>query len=140
MNFKLVSSAFALILTLSFSTFAYASGGGGGGGGGGGFGGGTYNRSAPPRQVDQSYEYGKAIYQGRQQGFKKIAYCLDIDGEKVPLKSRTIKHFKRTPINDFANSLYDCNAPDQRVRDQLSRDKLQYVLYYLNKRYKLSLS
>jgi len=117
------------------SASVFASGGGGyGGGGGGGFG-----SSPPKRQIDQTYEVGKAIYNGRQSGFPKLSYCVLSDGEKVPVKSKSIKQYKKSSYSDLSASLYNCDTPDNLVANELSRDGLLHVLYYLNKRYRLSL-
>ena len=72
-------STFIFSASIAFSSTAvFASGGGGGGGygGGGGFGGGQVQQ----RQVDQTYEVGKAIYNGRQSGFPKLSYCVVAEG------------------------------------------------------------
>lgn len=121
------------------STAAFASGGGGGGYGGGGFGG----TSAPQqRVVDQNYEQGKAIFTGRAVGSSKISYCLkdpSEEGKLVPVKSKTIKAYKRTTYQELADNLYNCDEPDSLVSSELKRDDYLYVMYYLNKRYRLAL-
>ncbi len=96
--------------------------------------------SGNQRQIDHSYEEGKAIYQGRAQGARKIKYCVDFDGERVPLKRKTIKQFRNVDIVKFANSLYDCANPEKLVGLSVSQSNFRYVLYYLNKRYRLKLS
>ena len=131
-------STFIFSASIAFSSTAvFASGGGGGGGygGGGGFGGGQVQQ----RQVDQTYEVGKAIYNGRQSGFPKLSYCVVAEGEKVPVKSKSIKTYKKTSYNELSKNLYNCDNPDSLVSSELSRDGLLHVLYYLNKRYRLSL-
>lgn len=131
----------SLLLTLASltmlmqSSFSYASGGGGGGGG---FSGGSYN-SPQARPVDQTYELGKAIYTGRAKGEPSLEYCIAVEGEKLPLKRKSVKVFKDSTYNEFANNLYNCEEPDQLVAETLTRDSLLYVVYYLNKRHKLKL-
>ena len=132
---KLSAFIFSAAVALS-STTLLASGGGGGGYGGGG---GGYTGQTQQRQVDQTYEVGKAIYNGRQSGFPKLSYCVVSEGEKVPVKSKTIKPYKRLTYNELAANLYNCDNPDSLVSSELSRDGLLHVLYYLNKRYRLSL-
>jgi len=120
------------------STAAFASGGGGYGGGGGGFGG-----SVPQKRVvDQNYEQGKAIYTGRAVGSSKISYCVkerSEEGKLVPVKSKSIKAYKRTTYQELADNLYNCDEPESLVSSELKRDDYLYVMYYLNKRYRLAL-
>lgn len=132
-SFILIS---AFILSLSQTSLSFASGGGGYSGGGGGF---SNSTSASRRVVDPSYETGKAIYKGRQAGEPTLQYCVLADGEKVPLKRKSLKAYKNATYDTFANSLFQCDQPDKLVAEGLTRDSLLYVLYYLNKRHKLAL-
>ena len=131
---KLSTILFSATIAFS-STTAFASGGGGGGsyGGGGGY-------SAPQRQVDQTYEVGKAIFNGRQSGSPSISYCVTSGDVKVPVKSKSLRGFKKTTYDNLSQNLYNCDKPDTLVASELSNDDLLYVLYYLNKRYRLGLS
>ena len=140
MNYKLLFSLSALTLMLGFSSIADASGGYGGSRGSGSLGGssGSFGNSSLNR-VDQSYEIGKSIYKGRR-GNAKIAYCVELDGEKVPLRRKTVKPFKQSSVNEFVDNLYNCDKLDQLISDYLDTEQFAYVLYYLNKRYKLNLS
>jgi len=132
---KLINLALVASAALVFSLQTLASGGYGGGGGG--FSSGT--RAPAPRQVDTVYETGKAIYNGRQRGEPSLAYCVVADGEKVPVKRRTLKEYKKTDYNTLAQNLYNCDSPDTPIKDELTRDSMLYVLYYLNKRHRLDL-
>jgi len=123
----LLTMASAALLAQSSVSFAS------GGGGGGGF------TPAPQRKVDQTYEVGKAIFTGRAKGEPSLEYCIAVDGEKVPVKRKSIKAYKEATYNDFARGLYNCDEPDKLVADSLTRDSLLYVVYYLNKRHKLKL-
>lgn len=128
------SSGLALAASVLFITNANASGGYGGGGGGGGF-----SNAPAPRQVDTVYETGKAIYNGRQSGEPSLSYCVVSAGEKVPVKRKSLKEYKKTSYNTLAANLYDCDEPDTLIAKKLTRDSMLYVLYYLNKRHKLNL-
>lgn len=133
---KLSTILFSTALALS-SGSVFASGGGGGGSyGGGSYGGGQVQQ----RQVDQTYEVGKAIYKGRQSGVARISYCVASGELKLPVKSKSLKTYKKTTYNNLAENLYNCDKPDSLVASELSKDNLLYVLYYLNKRYNLKLS
>lgn len=127
----------ALISLALAAPSVWASGSGGYGGGG------SYRQpssSAPVRKVDQTYEYGKALFQGRISGVEKREFCVDVDGEKVALKRSSVKNYKGGSYQELANALYDCNQPEQKIGLDMSSDNFQFVLYYLNKRYRLKLS
>ena len=91
-------------------------------------------------QIDHSYEEGKSIYKGRAVGTKKIAYCVDYEGQRVELKRKTVKQFRKASVQKFANSLYDCANPEKLIGAQVPPSDFRYVLYYLNKRYQLKLA
>ena len=118
-----------VVLVFSFLSFSLASASGVGG-----------QSSDWQRQIDHTYEEGKSIYKGRAPGAKKIDYCVDYEGTRVALKRQTIKQFKQGSIQKFANSLYDCANPDQLVGLTVAQSDFRYVLYYLNKRYRLKLT
>ena len=133
MNILKISFFSTLLFSFGVST-AIASGGGGYGGGGG-----SYNQPTRP-PVDQTYEVGKSIYKGRRAGAPKIKYCLNVDDEVVPLGRSSARKYKNTSVQAFSESLLDCNSPETNISQSLTRDDFLYVLYYLNKRYRLGLS
>lgn len=104
---------------------------------GGGFGAGT--QQSQPRVVDERYEYGKAVFLGREPGTTKIKYCVEHDGEVKKLKRRTLKRFKSGSAGDFANALLVCDQPENLALRTLKDEQIPFVLYYLNKRYRLDL-
>jgi len=107
----------------------------------GGFSGSTGGRAAPPpKVVDEVYEYGKSIYLGRAPGTKKVNYCVNVDGAAKKLRGRTVRDFKGASQIDFANALVNCQQPDQLALTGVKKEEIAYVLYYLNKRYRLNLS
>ena len=126
-----------LALLLTFSTsIAFASGGYGGGGG---YSGGS---SSAPRATpkDQVYEYGKALYKGRIKAVGKVPMCFKTNEGVVKVKKSTLKPYKASSYQELANQLYLCDQPDQAVSTKLNGKQLGYVIYYLNKRYKLNLT
>lgn len=123
------------LLVGQFSS-ASASGGYSGGGGFGNSNGGIDSRS---RAVDQNYELGKSIYRGRKAGEPTFEYCIVVEGEKVPLKRKSIKAYKNTTYDELATNMYQCDQPEKQIAAGLTKDSLLYVLYYLNKRHKLNL-
>ena len=137
---RILLLAAASLTMLVQSTFSFASGGGGySGGGGGGFGGGGGGGFSQQRQVDQTYEVGKSIFNGRAKGEPSLEYCVDVEGERLPVKRKSVKSYKKGTYNDFANNLYRCDEPETLIAESLTRDSLLYVIYYLNKRHKLNL-
>lgn len=134
---RILLLAAASLAMLAQSTYSFASGGYSGGGGG--FGGGGGNFSQQQRQVDQTYEVGKSIFNGRAKGEPSLEYCVDVEGERLPVKRKNVKSYKKGTYNEFASNLYRCDEPETRIAESLTRDSLLYVIYYLNKRHKLNL-
>lgn len=132
---RVLFGSLVFILLLGQASSIFASGGSGGGFGGrqsGGF-------DSRQRAVDQNYEIGKSIYKGRKAGEPTLEYCVLVEGEKVPLKRKSIKAFKNVTYNDLATNMYQCDQPEKQISASLTRDGFLYVLYYLNKRHKLGL-
>ena len=127
---RILLLAAASLAMLAQSTYSFASGGYSGGGG---------NFSQQQRQVDQTYEVGKSIFNGRAKGEPSLEYCVDVEGERLPVKRKNVKSYKKGTYNDFASNLYRCDEPETRIAESLTRDSLLYVIYYLNKRHKLNL-
>lgn len=90
--------------------------------------------------VDENYEYGKSVFQGRAKGVSKTNYCIDTGTEKVKLKGKVIKSFKNSTYQKLASKLYDCDNPDTLITEVLGQRNTPYVLYFLSKRYKLKLT
>ncbi len=103
-------------------------------GSGGGFG---APRQAAP--ADPNYDYGKAIYSGRQKGIGRIKYCVANGQEKIKVKKSSLKAYKGRTYQELMANLYDCNKPEEQILSRLGNDNTYYVVYYLNKRYRLGL-
>ena len=132
MTRKFALAIFGLILLTAWSLPAFSSGS---------YGGGTssYNRDRPVRQVDHNYETGKAIFTGRQSSAGKLDYCVAVDGELKQIRRSSLKSYKRTSYDEVANNLFVCNEPEIKIAEKITQDELLYVLYYLNKRFRLYL-
>ncbi|MEO0579670.1 MAG: hypothetical protein AAFZ58_13365, partial [Pseudomonadota bacterium] len=89
--------------------------------------------------VDEAYEYGKAVFKGRA-GAPKQRYCLRGEEEPAKLKSKTIKQYRGTSVRALADDLVLCDMGETLAVAALSEDQAIHLIYYLNKRYKLSLS
>lgn len=123
------------IVGLSLSTYASTGGGSyGSSSRGGDYGNSRQNR----RAVDQTYELGKSVYLGKRG--TKLNYCIDNGTDKVKLKSKTAKKFKRKAANEFLVALYDCNQPDIQVANIIDKGDVYALVYYFNKRYRLNLT
>ena len=118
---------------------ASASGSSGGGFSGGGFSGSSSRQANAPKQVDEVYEFGKAVYLGRAPGTTKIKYCVNVDGKTKKIRGRTLRPYKGSEQLEFANALVNCEQPEQLALAGVEKEQVAYVLYYLNKRYKLDL-
>ncbi len=125
--------ATTLLAMFAQSTLSFASGGHSGGFNSG------RDANKQARQVDQVYETGKAIFNGRAKGEPSLQYCVAVGGQKIPVQKKSLKTFKNSSFNEFAESLYLCDQPEKPVSDSLTRDSLLYVVYYLDKRHKLDL-
>lgn len=133
--------ALTLMLGLLAATLASGSFASGGGNGGGFIGGGASSAGpAPKREADERYEYGKAVYLGRLPDSEKLEYCVLKDGEAKKLKRRTLKPYRGKTLKEFANALYRCDDSTKLALNSLKREQVAFVLYYLNKRYRLKLS
>ena len=109
-------------------------------GGGGLVGGGNQGSPRPAREVDQLYEHGKAIYLGRTPGAQKVDYCLKVDGEPRKLRRKHLRAWRGGDQLEFANALYNCKMPDELALASVRKEEIAFVLYYLNKRFKLDLA
>lgn len=132
------SSQLRLLAGLLASLIACSSFASGGTGGLSGLSGGA--GSAPQRAVDESYEYGKAVYLGRSPDAEKLQYCVLVEGEAKKLKRKTLKPYRKKTRVELANALYRCDDTSKLALNSLKREQVAFVLYYLNKRFKLKLT
>ena len=92
------------------------------------------------RVPDERYEYGKALFLGRLPDSPKLSYCVLEDDVAKKLKRRTLKPFRRQSKVTLANALVHCDEPGKLALASLERGQAAFVLYYLDKRYRLKLS
>lgn len=106
----------------------------------GGFGGSTGSFSTPaPQPVDQAYEYGKALYNGRTDEVAKMSYCVKGEEDGVKVKSSSLRPFKGSTYDELAKNLYNCDNPEQDLLAVADTDQATYIVYYLDERYNLDL-
>ena len=92
------------------------------------------------RPIDDNYEYGKSLYFGRVDGVVKQQYCVVVDDAKVPVKRKSLKSYKKGSVSHLVNNLYLCNQPDKLAGAEMEMHNFRFVIYYLNKRFRLSLT
>ena len=92
------------------------------------------------RIIDEEFEKGKGIFLGRNREIGKIKLCVVSGNEQVKLKRKTLTPYKGASVNGFINSLHNCDKPDEVMLERLGRVHMSYLIYYLNKRYKLELT
>ena len=131
----IITGLILVVFTLG-SLPSYASGGIGGGGFSGS---GAPQTPVRKREVDEPYEYGKAVFFGRLPGAQRTKYCVLVEGKPKKLKRSTLKPFKGGSRLELANAMYDCDNPDRLALGLVEKKQIPYVLYYLNKRFKLEL-
>jgi hypothetical protein len=125
------------ILLFFPSSFSYAIGGMGGLGELNG----AHNSSTRSmRNADHQFDRGKAIVSGRNRQIGKLKFCVISGDEKVKVKRKTLKPYKGVPTDQFINSMYNCENPEELVLDRIGAMHMSDVVYYLNKRYKLKLT
>lgn len=91
--------------------------------------------------VDQLYEKGKHLYRGKDKKYKGIKVCLKAGGDTgtSKLSRSSLKKYAKGSALDLAVNLYNCKAEEQQLANVYQGDDLAYLIYYLNKRYKLNL-
>lgn len=90
------------------------------------------------KHVDVPYAKGESIFRGRGDA-PKLSYCVVHKGEKVKVKRSSMYSYKQETYSLLADQLYNCDKPDIKMINELSRKDFIHVLYYLNVKYKLDL-
>lgn len=122
-----------LLSTLLLPTLAFASGGYSGSSS-------TFSSSAPaPQPVDQAYEYGKALYNGKTDEIADVDFCVQDEEKQVKIKSSSLKAYKGGSYDDLAQNLYNCDDPQQNLLAVADQSQATYIVYYLDQRYNLDL-
>ncbi len=99
-------------------------------------------RSQFGRPVDQLYEIGKALYKGRTGDHGKLKFCVAEKGADVgpKIRGKSVKPFKGGNAHAFADHIYNCDDPEQRLTKLMGEPEVFAVLYYLDKRYKMKMT
>ena len=105
---------------------------------GGGFDGREDQQKRAP--VDEYYELGKTYFNSPQANGSKLEYCVltaDIGLKKLSRKS--VRSFRNGSESNFTGKLLHCPEPALRIMELVPAEESDAILYYLNKRFKLSL-
>lgn len=97
------------------------------------------NSTNKTTKIDQNYEAGKSIYNGRSNA-GSINYCLKSGDEVAEVNATNISSFKRATVSDFSASLISCDEGNELASSLMSSDDFLLVVYYLSKRYNLYLA
>lgn len=89
--------------------------------------------------VDTLYEEGKSYYYARGDDGKRIDYCIKKGDQLERVSRRSLKQFVNTSADELSAHLCDCDEPGKMIDGRLDDRQLGAVIYYLNKRYRLSL-
>lgn len=91
------------------------------------------------RAVDELYEYGKALYLGRLPDAPKVSFCVAAEDQARKVKRRSLKPFRKKTRTELANALVRCDDPGQLALKGLEPGQAAFIIYYLDKRYRLKL-
>ncbi len=91
------------------------------------------------KKVDTLYEEGKSYYYARGENGKRIDYCIKNGDRLERVSRRSLKQFVNTSAEELSAHLCDCDQPEKMIDGRLDDRQLTAVIYYLNKRYRLSL-
>lgn len=90
-------------------------------------------------RIDRLYESGKSVYYAKGSGGESVQYCINDGGQVERVSRRTLKPFVGSSVDDLTARLVRCDDAENPVSQHLSQDEVDAVMYYLNKRYRLSL-
>lgn len=91
------------------------------------------------KKADHLYEEGKSYYYARGADGKRIDYCIKNGDQLERVSRRSLRQFESTSAEELSAHLCDCDQPDQMIDAKLNEREVAAVVYYLNKRYHLSL-
>ena len=91
------------------------------------------------KKADHLYEEGKSYYYARGADGKRIDYCVKNGAQLERVSRRSLRQFENTSAEELSSHLCDCDQPEQMIDAKLSERQVAAVVYYLNKRYHLSL-
>jgi hypothetical protein len=126
----------ATLLLSSLSCLCFASGTTGGATNGNN----SQNYSKP--KTDPTYEAGKSIFTGRDRNYSNYTFCITDPktGESSKLTGDSIKAYKAATYSAVAKNLTNCDKPSVALSNLIATDDISYLVYFLDKRYRLQLT
>lgn len=102
-------------------------------------------RETKTNKRDPYYEKGKDAFLGKGK-YTKYNFCLLVEDKNdasqtqlKPLNRKTALLYRKSTVVSFVAKLYDCDQPEQWVLNYFDKQTAGYIVYYLNKRFKLHL-
>jgi len=102
-------------------------------------GGGHYLEDGSSVRIDRLYEKGKGYFYGSTLEGAPLKYCVRQGDLTMLVTFQSLKPFQNSSPEALSENLVDCAQPDSLIESVLQSDQLTAVLYYLNKRYRLSI-
>lgn len=90
-------------------------------------------------KADHFYEQGKSIFYAKGADGNPINYCIKKAEQLERVSRRSLRQFENTSAEELSAHLRDCDQPEQMIEQQFNDRQLSAMIYYLNKRYRLSL-
>jgi len=90
-------------------------------------------------KADHFYEEGKTIFYAKGADGKPVNYCIKQAEQLERVSRRTLRQFENTSAEELSAHLRNCDQPEQMIEEQFDDRQLSAMIYYLNKRYRLSL-
>ena len=102
---------------------------------------GVFSSGSARSAEDITYEHGKSLFKGRDRRYGKVKYCVPTDNNELKkVKGSSLKPYKNGASEALANDLFNCDNPNQRIAQVFTTTDMTALVYYLNKRHKLSLN
>ncbi len=90
-------------------------------------------------KADHFYEEGKSVFYAKSADGKPVYYCIKQADQLERVSRRTLRQFENTSVEELSAHLRNCDQPEKMIEEQFDSRQLSAMIYYLNKRYLLSL-
>jgi len=98
-----------------------------------------FNSEAYQTRIDRLYEKGKNYFHASNVDGERLKYCVRDGDQATRVSRKSLKQFQKTSLELLSDSLVNCDQPENLIASHLAPDQMTAVLYYLDKRYRLSL-
>jgi len=95
----------------------------------------------PQQAKDPSYERGKALLKGRIKNYRGVQVCLlDTETGKLHKPSKNkLQPYRKVKAVKLALQLFNCKQAETLIAKIYKGNDLAYLVYYLDRRYKLQM-